>query len=284
MHKNCSLAVCSFKAKHMRLLLVVLSFLFLSVFPNIVKAQDIPEADTVDMGFLLRKEKSGNIALYTLGYGVGYRFGINKSYYKNRMFEFDLLEMRAPNQVRRYNENFPNPRSYIYGKLNSLFIIRAGIGRQIVLNRKPYWGGVEVRAFYYGGLDIGLAKPTYLYIAYYSIDPNNNQLIFDKTELERYDPDKHFSYIGSNPTPPLNDIYGRGPIFSGISGIKIYPGLYAKGGFNFEFSAQNDRIKSVEIGAALDVFPKPIPIMAFSDPTYFCITGYLSFHIGKRYN
>jgi hypothetical protein len=282
MHQNCSLVVYLLKAKMMRLLLVVLLISVSFLFPSIVKAQDVPEADTVDMGFLLRREKSVNVMLHTLGYGLGYRFGVNKTYFRNRMFEFDFLEMRAPNQVRRYNDNFPNPRSYVYGKLNSLFIIRAGIGQQILLNRKPYWGGVEVRAFYYGGLDIGLAKPTYLYIAYYSVV--NNTLVVDKTVLEKYDPEKHFPYIGSNPTPPLNDIYGRGPILSGLSGTKLYPGIYAKGGFNFEFSAQNDRIKSLEIGAAVDVFPKPVPVMAFSNPTYYCLTGYLSFHFGKRYN
>lgn len=265
----------------MRLSLAIFLFVVLMNSPSIVKAQDVMEADTVDMGILLTREKSGNVMLHTLGYGFGYRFGTNKTYYKNRMFEFDLLEMKAPNQVRRYNENFSNPRSYVYGKLNSLYILRAGIGRQHLINRKPYWGGVEVRGFYYGGLDLGFAKPTYLYIAYYSVV--DNQIILDRTSLERYDPDKHFPDIGTN-TTTLSDIYGRGPILSGFSKIKIYPGLYFKGGFNFEFSSANDRIKAIEIGTTVDIFPKPVPIMAFKEANYFFITGYLSFHFGKRYN
>jgi hypothetical protein len=249
--------------------------------PATVLAQDIAEADTVDMGFLLRREKSWNIMLHTLGYGGGFRFGINKTYFKNRMFEFDLLEMRAPNQARRYNENFANPRSYFYGKLNNLYILRAGIGSQYLLNRKPYWGGVEVRAFYYGGFDLGLAKPCYLYIAYYNVV--DNQIVLDRTVLERYDPAKHFPYIGTN-TTSLCDIYGRGPILSGFDKIKLYPGLYFKGGFNFEFSAANDRIKALEVGATIDIFPQGMPIMAFKDPSLIFVTGYLSFHLGKRYN
>jgi hypothetical protein len=269
------------KAQTMRLFFTIVLITFTLLFPSIVKAQDIAEIDTVDMGILLRKEKSGNVMLHTLGYGFGYRFGINKTYYKNRMFEFDLLEMRAPNQVRRYNENFANPRSYFYGKLNSLYIIRAGIGSQHLLNQKPYWGGVEVRAFYYGGFDLGLAKPSYLYIAYYYVV--DNQIILDRTSLERYDPDKHFPYIGANPDC-LCDIYGRGPILSGFNKIKFYPGLYFKGGFNFEFSSANDRIKAIEIGTAIDIFPQRIPIMAFSDKNLIFVTGYLSFHFGKRYN
>ena len=265
----------------MRLPLAILFLTLSLVFPLIIQAQDISEADTVDMGFLLRREKSGNIMLHTLGYGGGFRFGTNKTYYKNRMFEFDLLEMRAPNQARRYNENFSNPRSYFYGKLNNLYILRAGTGRQYLLNRKPYWGGVEVRAFYYGGFDIGFAKPSYLYIAYYSVV--DNQIILERTVLERYDPEKHFPYIGANPNC-LCDIYGRGPILSGLDKLKLYPGLYFKGGFNFEFSALNDRIKALEIGTTVDIFPQKVPIMAFKDPDLFFITGYLSFHFGKRYN
>lgn len=265
----------------MRFILIV-SFIFLTgILPLSLKAQDIAEADTVDMGYLLRREKSMNIMVHTLGYGVGLRYGTNKTYYKNRMLEFDLFEMRAPNQTRRYNDNFPNARGYIYGKLNSLYIVRAGIGRQHLLNRKPYWGGVEVRGFYYGGVDIGLAKPSYLYIAYYTVF--DNQISVDRTTLEKYDPNLHFPYIGANPTC-LCDIYGRGSLLSGFNKIKFYPGLYAKAGFNFEFSAQNDRIKSLEAGIALDVFPKPVPVMAFNDAELFFITGYLSFHFGNRYN
>jgi hypothetical protein len=265
----------------MRLFLIIIIISLSGACPSILYAQDIAEADTVDMGYLLRKEKSGNLMLHTLGYGAGYRFGINKTYFKNRMFEFDLLEMRAPNQARRYNENFPNPRSYVYGKLNSLYIIRAGIGRQHLINRKPYWGGVEVRGFYYGGLDIGLAKPIYLNIAYYSVI--DNQIVVDRIALERYNPDEHFPYIGVN-LNCLCDIYGRGPILSGFEKIKIYPGIYAKAGFNFEFSALNDRIKAVEVGGTIDIFPQKVPVMAFEDPELFFISGYLSFHFGKRYN
>ena len=265
----------------MRSLLLIFFLTLICLYPTQVNSQDVSEADTVDMGYLLRKERSWNVMVHTLGYGGGLRFGINKTYYKNIMYDFDLLEMRAPNQVKQSNQNFANPRSYVYGKLNSLFILRAGMGRQFLLNRKPYWGGVEVRGFYYGGLDIGLAKPTYLYIAYYTVV--DNVLEVDRTALERYDPEKHFPYIGANPNI-LCDIYGRGPLLSGFNKIKPYPGLYFKGGFNFEFSKMNDRIKALEAGVTVDIFPNPIPMMAFSKADYYYLTGYLSYHFGKRFN
>jgi len=251
----------------MRLFLFIIFIVLTGILPVAVQAQDISEADTVDMGFLLRKEKSGNIMLHTLGYGFGYRFGTNKTYFKNRMFEFDLLEMRAPNQVRRYNENFPNPRSYVYGKLNTLFILRAGIGSQHLINRKPYWGGIELRLLYMGGVSLAFAKPVYLVFW-------DETITF--TKVEKYNP--------NNPYHDEEYIIGRAPFTEGLGEIKIYPGIYVKGGLNFEFGALNSKIRALEVGGVAEFFPKAIPIMAFNPEQNFIFTFYLNFSLGKRYN
>jgi hypothetical protein len=257
-------------------------FIFLLLFAaSGIQAQEVTEADTVDLGILLRREKAASIMLHTLGYGFGYRMGYNITYYKNTMLEADLFEMKAPNQIRRYNQIQPNPRSYYYGKLNNLYILRLGAGRQHLINRKPYWGGIEVRGFYYGGFSGGFAKPTYLYIDYYEFSDNNLYVL--NRQLEKYDPERHFPDLGTNPNE-LIDIYGRGPFLKGFNKLKFYPGLYLKGGFNFEFSSLNDRIKSLEAGVAADIFIKKIPMMIQQDHYRFFITGYLSFHLGKRYN
>jgi hypothetical protein len=214
--------------------------------------------------------------LHTLGYGVGFRTGVNKDYYRRRMYEVDLLEIKAPNQEKTYNDNFINPKYYYYGKLNNLYVLRAGLGSQRLLNRKPYWGGVEVRYFYSGGLSLGLAKPVYLYISYYKSD-----LVVFATKTEKFDPTKNYPVT----TPDYTyDIYGRAPVFTGFSEIKPYPGLYVKGGFSFDFGVMNDRVKALEIGLVLDGYPKGIPIMAFRDPYQFFLTGYFSFYFGKRFN
>lgn len=265
----------------MRLLATLFLLFSLSIVPAIGFAQET-EADTVDMGFILEKERAWNVMLHTLGYGGGFRYGINKTFYLNRMIEIDLLEMKAPNQHRRYNEYLPNPRSYIYSKLNNLYILRGGIGQQHLINRKPYWGGVEVRMFYYGGVSAGIAKPVYLNIAYYRYDAAQDATFYT-LQLERYDPKKHFPYRGQNPDCDC-DIAGRGPIISSFKGLKVYPGLYGKFGFNFEFSEEKDRIKSVETGITIDAFPIGVPVMAYSSPYQFFLTGYLNFHLGKRYN
>ncbi|MBK7213597.1 MAG: hypothetical protein IPH88_09980 [Bacteroidales bacterium] len=239
-------------------------------------SQEIDEQDTTNNGILLNKERSASIMLHTLGYGVGYRFGKNKNYFVRRIIEFDLLEMKAPNQEKTYNDNFINPKYFFFGKLNNLYILRAGMGQQHMMNRKPYWGGVEVRYFYSGGLSLGLAKPVYLYISYYRSD-----LVIFATKTEKFDPAKNYPVT----TPDYTyDIYGRAPVFKGFNEIKPYPGLYAKAGFTFDFGALNDRVKSLETGVIVDSYFKGVPVMAYTDPYRLFVTAYLSFSFGKRFN
>ena len=245
-------------------------------FPAIVFAQEEDDQDTVSNGILMNKELKGSIMLHTLGYGVGFRKGINKDFFERRMIEFDLLEMKAPNQEKTYNNNFMNPKYYYFGKLNNLYILRAGLGKTKLLNRKPYWGGVEVRFNYSGGLSLGLAKPVYLYMSYYHSD-----MVIYATKSEKFDPS--LTYPVTTPTYSY-DIYGRAPVFTGFKEIKPYPGIYAKAGFNFDFGVLNERVKELETGLVLDVYPKGVPIMAYHSPYQLFLTAYFSFSFGKRYN
>ena len=251
-------------------------FSLLALCPQNLFSQEFEEQDTVNNGIILLKEKAFGVSLHTLGYGISYRTGVNKSFFKRRIFEFDLLEMKAPNQEKTYNDNFLNPKYYYYGKLNNLYILRAGIGQQKLLNRKPYWGGIEVRYFYSGGVSLGLAKPVYLHISYYGSD----FVIFD-TKTEKFDPSLNYPVT----TPDYTfDIYGRAPVFTGFKEIKPYPGVYVKGGFSFDYASSNDRVKTLEIGLIVDGYPKGVPVMAFRDPFQVFLTGYFSFYFGKRYN
>ncbi len=253
-----------------------LLFAFIGFSGNAVYGQDVSSVtDTAENDILFRKEMTFSISAHTNGFGIGYRIGKNKTYFQKRMFEIDFLQMKSSKEIRRNSELDYNNRRYIYGKENYLFILRGGYGAQKLLAQKPYWGGLEVRAFWYGGLSLGITKPYYLLIANY-IDPNGYAYTL---ETERYDPEKHFpSYVNGL------QIYSHGPFLAGIDEIKFYPGLYTKFGFNVEFGRYTKKVKVLEVGAALDGYPKAIPIMAFNPAYHYFLTAYVSFNFGKRYN
>jgi hypothetical protein len=260
--------------------ILVLSSLGIKAF-----AQLNEDPDTLGDNILFRKELYGAAIFHSAGWGLGFRIGQNKTYYNKKMFEFDLVEMKSPKEYKSSNSSFTNSRRYVYGKLNNLYFLRAGYGAQKLLNRKPYWGGIEVRFFYYGGLTLGFTKPVYLFIANYTLI--DKQLYYDIT-TEKYNPEIHFPWRVSIPITDSTsrdiDIYGKAPVYKGLSEITPYPGAYARIGFNFEYGSSNQSIKAIEVGAIIDAFPKAIPVMAYNDPYHFFMNVYISFTFGKRYN
>lgn len=230
--------------------------------------QEVESVDTSD-NVLLLKEFSFGAIFHSQGWGANFSKGRNLSAFSKRMLEIEFVEMKSPKQVRVINQYFSNAKSYVYGKMNTVFLLRGSYGMHKLLNRKPYWGGVELRMFYSGGASLGIAKPIYLYI----LTPLSDFFDYQITE-ERYDPEAHFT----------DNIFGRAPFTKGVDEIKLHPGLHAKFGLSFDYGVYKSKVKTLEVGVLADFFPEPIRIMAENDPDYYFLTFYLSFNFGKRYN
>lgn len=256
----------SFRQTYITLSILVLLLLGKGSFAQVTLYEDV-EYDSIAEKILLKKEYSGGIVAHNLGFGANFRIGRNKTFFNSRIIEIEVASMKHPKQIRVINPYYYNSRSYVYGKLNHVYMLRGGYGFKKLLNRKPYWGGVEIRLLYLGGVSIAFAKPVYLYF-------------WDETysyvKEEKYNPDNFYH--------SSEYIYGRAPFVSGLDQIRVYPGIYAKLGLNFEFGKQNSKIRALEGGVNLEYFPIAIPIMAYNPAQNFFPTVYLNFHLGKRYN
>jgi hypothetical protein len=219
--------------------------------------------DTTNDNVLFERQWTLGIQLNTNGWGIKFSKGRNLSFLTQRMWEIEFSTYKASKEIKTINPYYSDSKSYVYGKMNYVYFLRGGLGIQHILNRKPYWGGVQVSYLYYGGLSVGMAKPVYLYI------------ISDNLRIEhKYNPETDFT----------DNIYGRGPFLDGILYTRFYPGIYGKGGFEFEFGTQNKRMQVLEVGAILDYMPIGIPIMAYNPPQNLFLTLYLTVSMGKRYN
>ena len=243
--------------------------LFLTAGEYAAHAQSVTDADTLPENILLEKQWSLGALIHTNGWGVKFRRGHNVTALRQFMWEIEFSTYRSTKEIRTINPYFSDSRSYLYGKLNYVSFLRGGIGQQHILNRKPYWGGVQLSLLYYGGFSLGISKPVYLYIIYF----NSGYTDYEVKE-EKYNPELHF----------IDNIYGRGSFLSGIMNLGLYPGAYIKTGLDFEFGTRSHRINSLEVGATLDFSPIPIAIMADNPKQQFFLTLYLSVMLGKRYN
>jgi len=254
-----------------KILLVLIVFMIeLTTFKLFSQSSSSPSPTNIDGKILYTKEKDFFIVLHNEGWGIGYRKGIHKSYKSTRLWELEFVDMSHPKEAKTDNTLFGDANSFVYGQLNSFYILRGGLGYKRMLNDKPYWGGVQVSYNYFLGGSLGFARPKYLYIINVSPSDANSYYL----TLERYDPSKH----------DLSNIYGGGPLLKGFESVKPYPGLYAKFGFNFEFGEYDESIRALEVGTIFDYYFAEIPMMAYNKyPNYF-LTVYLSIHFGKRYN
>jgi hypothetical protein len=210
-----------------------------------------------------RNEKSFAILLNSDGIGFSYRGAKRIDYRNKNIFEIDAGNLKLVKEYRQSSQQLGGG-SFIFGKLNSTFYLRSGIGRQHEIFKKADLGGIAVRYFYSAGPVLAIYKPIY-YKVYRLISATEYEIIEEKFDAS----------IASS-----QDIYSRASFIKGLDETKIMPGLYAKGGFNFEYSKEDKIIHAIEFGAQVNAFPKKIPIMAGSDNKYLFFSLFVSYRFG----
>lgn len=219
-----------------------------------------------DLNVLYRNESSFGIYVHTAGgVGLAYRRGQHVTGKRKRMLEVEAQNFKHPKEVKSVNSYFENSKGFNYGKLNSFFIVRPGVGYQNVLYQKSDKKSVEIRYSYFVGAAIAFAKPVYLEIVR---DPSEGVV-----STERYDPEIH----------SIDVIYGKAPFFKGIEKTKIYPGGYAKLALSFEYADRYNAIKAIETGLIFDVYPKVLPMMAYNKNQQVFASLFLKIIWGKKW-
>lgn len=207
-----------------------------------------------------RNERSVGAALNSDGWSLIYR-DLRQVKPSHRWFlEGSVEAFKHPKEIKVSNYLYPSPGSFVFGKLNSTWTVGAGAGYQIEIFGKHDLGGVSVSWFGGGGATLLFAKPIYykIVIDYF----NYEELKFDLTIHQTL------------------DILGKASFFKGLNETKLYPGLYGRSGFNFEYS-MNDRVThALEVGASMHAFTKTIPIMASDDNKQFFPSLFVSYRIG----
>jgi len=245
----------------MKKLLILLFILFYGAV--VVNAQG--EIDE-QLKVFFRNERSFAIMVNSDGLGVSYREAKRIDYLNKRLFEIDLGTLKHPKEYKTSNPYTQSTGTFVYGKYNSVFYLRGGIGHQHELFSKEDVGGIAIRYFISGGPVIGFYKPIY-YRVLYPVGGTVNEYMLRE---EKFDISIH------DPTM----IYSKASFFKGFGETKALPGLYVKGGFNFEYSKEDKIIHAIELGALVNAFPKTIPIMASPDNKAIFFSLFISYRFG----
>jgi len=218
----------------------------------------------VQQKIFFRNERSIAFILSSDGFGLSYRDGKRVNFLNKRYFEIEFGTLKHPREYRQSNPYYQTPGTFVFGKLNSTFYLRGSYGHQRELFSKNDVGGIAVRVFYSGGPVFAIYKPIY-----YRILRPLSSTEFQIVE-EKFDVNIHQPY----------DIYSKASFTKGLGETKILPGLFVKGGFNFEYSKEDKIIHAIEVGAQLSGFPKKVPIMATTDNKAIFFSLFVSYRFG----
>jgi hypothetical protein len=225
-------------------------------------------AGVEETGIVYRKTRSMGAYIHSRGTGLSFRRGVNETGFRSAQFDFSLQTMRHPKEIRSVNPFSDNAVGYIYGKRNSILMLRTGWGKQFILHPEGDKGGVETGFCLYGGATWALVKPVYLNVYYF----DNNFGVRERTE--RYNPQLHYP----------DNISGRAPFLVGIGESRFSAGLYANAGMQFEFGRKQQNLRVLETGIAADFMARPIEIMANNPAERLFVTLYIRLMYGKLWN
>jgi hypothetical protein len=216
----------------------------------------------------LKTEVYGGVLLHTGGWGANIvytKFLTNKT---KRMFTLDVLNMKHSKEIKIQGYVDQNSKDFVFGKLNGLFIVRAGYGKKYTAYEKLREKGVNIFWNWNIGPSLGFLKPVYLDVV--NLTPSGR---ISTPLQEPYNPEKH----------NLGNIYGRSKGIRGLAETKITPGAFVKLGLEFEYNDDREFIKALGVGATLDIYPKEMNIMAYAKNTFIFPSLYINVLIGKRY-
>ncbi|MEE9371642.1 MAG: hypothetical protein V3V00_01165 [Saprospiraceae bacterium] len=229
-------------------------------------------------GVVYKTEKIFGGKITTSGLAISYKTGKLKSYYNTSYYNFELGYIKDSRE-RKQNKNISFPSvglspSFIYGKRNHFINLRLSAGGKKFLSEKTKRRGIAVGFIYEGGASIGLLKPVTLQVI--------------KNNLETFEPELvEISYSDDNAEQFLayDDIYGSLGFFNGFTSTSITVGAHGKIAGHFALGAFEEKVRALEIGLMVDIFPGKVPILAEREGVknkFIFLNLYLSLQFGRR--
>ena len=181
--------------------------------------------------------------------GVSAKFSTAISERKFKTLGFELLYLRNPLEFKRQGQGGTTNNGvgrYVPNKLNHLYVIRANMGRDLLLFKKASHQGVMVNYNVSLGPSIGLLAPYYVRV---------NQPIGDNREQ---------TVKLSDPGVGSSNIIRAAP-FKGIFESKVLAGIHIKSSFLLEFGAYKKNLSGVELGFSSEIFSERPELMNFGE-------------------
>ncbi len=228
---------------------------------------DFYDEEGTNLNVLYRNDQSLKVYVNTRGYGIIFRRGKHQSIKTRSFYEFDIQTLNSIKEVSSKGIA-ETKNSFVFGKINTVLLLRGALGVQNVIFSKASINSVEVRYSFSLGPTLAFAKPYYVQVYRPSVSS-----IIKQSEIVKFDSEKF----------TIDSIIGRGGLLYGMDEIVLYPALTAKFNLSFEYAPYTNLIRAIETGISIDYFPKALPIMARNPAENLIFTLHIGLVFGKKW-
>ena len=219
---------------------------------------------------IFQKQSAFGFKFNTDAWSMFYEKGKYKTITKTNLWWLEFGERKHDKEEKvptlSSNQGFLILSSYVYGKQNNFYYLKAGIGQQKLIGGKGNKNGVAVSAIYGGGFSAGLLKPYYIEIK----NPTTN-----KQEEIKYD---NNAKLFLDP----NIIIGKGSFGKGFNEINFVPGIHAHTALRFDYGRYNEVLSALEVGLNAEYYSQTMPILLLNEEKKFFFNAYIAIVFGKR--
>jgi len=232
------------------------------------------EAATSDYHYAL----SIGARLNTNGWGGGLYFLKQKSTGSQTLWELHFSEIKHEKETKQENtktvfKNLGKGKPYIFGKINNVYTLQLGYGRQQLLLPALLDGNLSVSLRYAAGPGLAFLKPYYLDLIY--LKPGT--VSDGYTQSEKYSNDNARRFLEAG------NIYGTSKWGKSLGETKLIPGLFGELAFVLEPDKPKAFIQTITFGGKAAIYAKALTIMADQKAYRYQLSLFVGLAIGGRW-
>lgn len=195
------------------------------------------------------------------------------------VWQLSFSEIKHDKQRKQLRNNtafpqFDKPSEFVFGKVNNLYTLQLGYGREKLLLPGVVEGNVSVSFRYSGGFSMAMLKPYYLKLIY--ADYSQPEVVYELREE---------AYSESNADIFLKEgnIFGSGKWNHGLNEMRMIPGLFLETAFVIEPAPDKGFVQTITLGANGAFYTKPLPVMADIKAYRWQASLFVGLALGKRW-
>lgn len=211
------------------------------------------------------------------GWSGSMYFVKRKSYNQSRVLQISFSEIKHEKETKQKGKTSPglgNATPYVFGKVNNLYTLQVGIGKEKLLLPAVLDGNLSVSMRYSVGVSLAMLKPYYLKLIY--VDNNGTN---DTTHSEQHRYSRADSARFLNP----NTILGASTFSRSLPEIDYVPGVFFETAIAITPGKNKSFIQVITLGINAAYYTKALPIMADQKAYPWQASLFAGIGIGKRW-